>query len=162
MVRPPRGSTRSAKYIVQVAEASESSGLWAHTMCTGTDNETLGQTSVLNTAVPTGAKIKVFDIRMPKVNLGAGTANFIHWTIQRTLTGQSVINPVGSGGSPLRTNIMLSGVIGLGAGQNDKMHIRFKVPPKYQRIADGTVWNVVGNNGGAVSAVYEFIYKVFT
>ncbi len=161
MVRPPRGSTRSAKYIVQVAAASEGAGLAAHTMCLGADNETLGQTSGLNAAVPVGCKIMLFDIRMPKVNLGAATANFIHWSIQLTRSGQAVVNPLSAAGNPLRKNIMLSGVLGLGAGQNNSLHIRYKVPKKFQRIADGDVWNIVNNNGLVVSAVYEFVYKVF-
>jgi len=162
MVRPPRGSTRSVKYIVEVAGASESAGLTAHTICTGTDNATLGQTGVTDVAVPTGSKIVLFDIRMPKVNLGAATANFIHWSLQITKSGQSVVNPIGQSGNPLRTNVMLSGVLGLGAGQNNSLHIRYKVPKRFQRIKDGDVWNIVNNNGLAVSAIYEFVYKVFT
>ncbi len=156
----PRGSTRSAKYIVVGAPASEAAGLQAITMSNGTDNATLGQTGVTDVAVPVGAKITQFEIFMPKVNLGAGTANFVHWTIQRTLTGQSVVNPITAGGNPLRKNIILSGVIGMGEGQNNSTHIKFRVPPKMQRVGDGDVWNIVNNNLAAVSVVYYIIYKV--
>ncbi len=161
VMRSPRGSTRSAKYIVQIAGASESPGLTAAVMIVGKDNTTLGQASVTDTDVPVGSKVTVIDIFMPKVNLGAATANFIHWTLQRTQTGQAVINPISAGGNPLRTNILLSGVMGLGAGQNNSLHIRYKVPKRFQRIRDGDVWNLVNNNGLAVSAIYQFIYKVF-
>ncbi len=157
----PRSTIRSAKYIVQVAGASEAVGLQAHTMILGTDNATLGQTSATDVAVPTGAKVSIIDISMPKVNLGAATANFVHWCIQRTVTGQALINPINASGNPLRKNILLTGVLGLGAGQNNNLHIRFKIPPKYQRIADGDVWSVVMNNGLVTSAIYQFIYKVF-
>ncbi len=161
MVRAPRGSTRSAKYEVEVGAMSEGAGLIAHTMALGADNTTLGQTGVTDFNVPVGSKITLFDIRMPKVNLGAATANFIHWSIQRSQFGQAVVNPAVAGGNPLRKNILLSGVLGLGAGQNNSLHIRYKVPKKFQRIGDGDVWSIVNTNGLAVSTIYEFIYKVF-
>ncbi len=161
MVRPPRGMSRSAKYTVEQAGSSEAAGIQAITMAKGTDAQTLGQSGPTAFNVPVGSKITLFDIRMPKVNLGAGTANFIHWSIQRTLTGQSVLNPISSGGSPLRKNIMLSGVLGLGAGQNNSLHIRYKVPKRFQRMGDGDVWQIVNNNGLACSTIYEFVYKVF-
>ena len=107
----PRSTIRSAKYIVTVAAATEGAGLAAHTMALGTDNATLGQSGVTDNTVPVGAKITGFEIFMPKVNLGAATANFIHWTIQHTLTGQSVVNPLTPSGNPLRKNIMLTGVV---------------------------------------------------
>ncbi len=146
---------------MEVAGASEAAGLQAHTMASGKDLGVLGQTGVTDAEVPVGAKIVLFDIRMPKVNLGAGTANFIHWSIQRTEVGQAIQNPITAGGDPKRTNILLSGVIGLGAGQNNSLHIRYKVPKRYQRIKDGNVWSLVMNNGLAVSAIYEIVYKVF-
>ncbi len=141
--------------------SSEAAGLIARTISIGTDNAVLGQTGPTDTAVPVGAKIATIEMFMPKVNLGAATANFVHWTLQRTRTGQSVINPISAGGNALRNNILLSGVLGLGAGQNNNLHIKYKVPPKFQRVADGDVWNVVMNNGLAVSTVYYFIFKVF-
>jgi len=157
----PRSTVRSAKYIVQQAGASEAAGLQAVTVCKGVDNATLGQTGPTDADVPTGCKIAKFEIFMPKVNLGASTANFIHWTLQRVNTGQAVVSPLSPGGNPLRNNIMLSGVLGLGAGQNNQLHISYKIPPKMQRIADGQVWSIVTDNGLAVSTVYEFIFKPF-
>ncbi len=161
MVRPPRGSTRSVKYIVDIAGASEAAGFQAHTIALGTDNATLGQTGPTDVAVPTGSKIVLLDIRMPKVNLGAGTANFIHWALERTLAGQSLVNPSLMGGHSNRTSVLLSGVIGLGAGQNNSLHIRYKVPKKFQRVSEGLVWTIAFNNGLACSAIYQFMYKVF-
>ncbi len=160
MVRPPRGSTRSAKYIIDVASSSESSGLQAQTVINAQDGETLGQTSGTSALVPTGSKVMLLDLRMPKVNLSA-TANFVHWSIQRTQSGQSVINPISMGGNPLRKNVLLSGIIGLGDSQNNGLHIRYKIPKKFQRMGDGDVWSIVNNNTSAVSTVYQFMYKVF-
>lgn len=157
----PRSVVRAAKYIIVEGPVSEAAGIIAVPFIVGTDNASLGQTGVTDKTVPVGAKISQVEIFMPKVNLGAGTANFIHWTIQRASSGQSVINPITAAGSPLRTNIMLTGVLGLGAGQNNSLHIKFKIPSKYQRIRDGDVWQVVHNNGLVTSATYYFIYKVF-
>ncbi len=156
----PRSTIRSAKYIVQVAAASEASGTGAATIMTGTDSAVIGQTGPTDAAVPVGAKVSTIEIFMPKVNL-ATTANFIHWTIQRIRTGQSVINPLSAAGDPLRTNIMLSGVVGLGDRQNSNLHVRYKIPPKMQRLASGDSWIIVNNNTSAVSTVYQFIYKIF-
>ncbi len=129
-------------------------------MANGQDGTTLGQSGPTDINVPVGAKITSFEIFMPKVNLGAATANFITWTIQRLETGQSVIDPLVASGSPFRKNIMLSGVLGLGAGQNNNLHIKFRVPPKYQRMGDNVNWQIVSNNTLAVSAFYYIIYKV--
>ncbi len=156
----PRGSTRSAKYIVIAGPVSEAAGTIAVSLVNGTDNASLGQTGGSDIAVPVGAKITSFDIFMPKVNLTGASANFITWTLQRTLTGQAIVNPLSAPGNPLRKNIMITGVVGLGTGQNNQIHIKFKVPPKFQRVGDGDVWNLVNDNNGVVSAYYYCIYKV--
>ncbi len=156
----PRGSTRSAKYIVNIADASEAAGTTATTIINGADNVTLGQASVTDVGVPVGSKIARIEIFMPKVNLAA-TANFVTWSIQRTVSGQSIISPILSGGNPLRKNILLTGMIGLGEGQNNSLHVKYNVPKSFQRIGDGDVWSIVNDNGGAVSTQYQFIYKVF-
>ena len=97
---------------------------------------------------------------MPKVNFVASAANFITWSIQRTLSGQSVVNPLLAGGNAIRKNIILTGVIAIGTGQNNQLHVRFKVPRRFQRIGDGDAWSIVTENNTAVSAFYYIIYKV--
>ncbi len=158
--RTPRTTARTAKYILSQAGASEAAGLSVVNMATGTDNVTLGQASVADVDIPVGSRIEKFEIFMPKVNLGAATANFITWSIQRIVTGQSVLNPISAGGNPLRKNILLTGQMGLGAGQNNSLHVKFNVPRKFQRIGDGDQWILVNNNGLAVSTSYYIIYKV--
>ncbi len=152
---------RSVKFIVDQAGASESSGLVAITIAKGVDNIVMGQTTVSSVDVPTGSKIVQFDIRMPKVSLASGASNFINWSIQRTRSGQSVVNPATMGGNPLRRNVMLSGLIGLGEGQNNSLHVIYKVPKTFQRVADGDVWNIVNNNANTVFTAYQFMYKVW-
>ncbi len=157
----PRSTIRSAKYIVNIAGSSEAAGTQAKTIALGTDNTTLGQTTTTDFNIPVGSKIAKIEIFSPKVNLGAATANFITWSLQHIRTGQSVTSPITSGGNPLRNNIMLTGMLGLGAGQNNNLHISYRIPPKMQRMADGDSWTLVMDNGLAVSTQYQFIYKVF-
>ncbi len=157
----PRGARRSVKYQVTQAGSSEAAGIQAVTMWKGKDEETLGQTGVNDTDVPTGSIVPSVEIWMPKVNLGSGTANFITWSIQRTQTGQAVVDPIVQAGNPLRRNVMLTGKLGLGTGQNNNLHFKYRVPKKYQRVGDGDVWNLVMNNGLAVSTEYMFIFKVY-
>ncbi len=157
--RSIRPTIRSAKYIVVQAPTSEAPGLQAVIIAVGTDNATLGQTSVIDVAIPTGARIESFEIFMPKINLSA-TANIITWTIQRTLSGQTVVNPLLAGGNPIRKNIILTGVLGLGDHQNNSLHIKFRVPKRFQRIGDGDQWNLVTDNLVAVTTSYYIIYKI--
>ncbi len=154
-----RPLVRTAKYILVVAPASEIAGLNVQTLVVGADNATLGQTGVTDGTVPVGARITHMEIWMPKINLGA-TANFITWTIQHTQSGQTVVNPLVAGGNPIRKNIVLTGVIGLGQNQNNSVHIKFRVPKRFQRIADGDGFNLVTENNLAVSTSYYIIYKV--
>ncbi len=156
----PRSTVRTVKYIVVAGPSSESAGLNAVVMAHGKDNATAGQSGVTDVDVPVGSKIVSFEIFMPKVNLGASTANFIHWSIQRTQQGQSVVNPITASGNALRINILLTGVVGLGAGQNNSLHVKYRVPTKYQRIGDNHIWQLVNNNDLAVSVTYYIIYKV--
>ncbi len=72
-----------------------------------------------------------------------------------------MINPVTAGGSPLRKNIMLTGVVGMGAGQNNQLHVKYKVPEKFQRIGDNDSWDIITNNGLTTSVFYYIIFKVF-
>ncbi len=157
----PRASIRSIKYIVNVAGASESAGLITIAIADGNDNTTLGQTSATDINVPVGSKITKFYLLCPKVNLGASTANFVAWSLQKLKVGQSIQDPLLAGGKALRKNIVLTGMMGLGAGQNNSLVIRFNIPRSMQRMADGDNWQLVQNNGLAVSTQYMFIYKVY-
>lgn len=160
MVRPPKGSTRSSKYIVDQAEASEAVGQHSFTLALGTDNDSLGQSSATDSAVPTGSKIRLFDLRAVFGNLVA-INDFVYWCIQRRTSGQSVLNPVSPGGNPLRKNILLSGLFSVGKEQNKTLHIRYKVPKRYQRIADGDSWTFTYNLGQITTTAMQVVYKVF-
>lgn len=160
MVRPPRGASRSIKYIVDEPEASETAGLQSFTMVVGTDNATLGQTGATDTAIPVGSKIKLFDIRAVFGNL-TSINDFIYWSIERKASGQGTVNPKSPGGNPLRKNILLSGLFMVGKDQNRVLHVRYKVPKKYQRIADGDTWRLNYDLGVVTTTAKQVVYKVF-
>lgn len=159
-MRPPRGSTRSRKYTVDQAEASEIAGIQAFILATGTDNDTLGQTAATDNAVPTGSKIMLLDLRAVFGNLVA-INDFVYWSIQLRRSGQANLNPLSPGGSPLLKNIMLSGLFSIGKEQNKTLHIRYKIPKALQRVADGNIWAFVTNNGAVTTTAMQCVYKVF-
>ncbi len=160
-MRPPRGSSQSRKYIVEVASASETGSTKIDfVLAKGQDNTTLGQASSVDSLVPVGSKIKVLDLRICYANL-ANVAVFVHWCIQRVQTGQSTIDPKVAGGSTLSKNIMLSGMKSVGLNQNSDMHIRYKVPKSMLRMADDMKWVYTSNATNVMTAQKEVVYKVF-
>ncbi len=156
----PRNSTRSSKFIVDEASASETTGLQVFQMAIGEDNATLGQTSAVDTGVPTGSKITKLDIRCSYASL-VNVATFIHWAIELRLSGQASLNPLAQGGNPLRTIVMLSGIRSVGQNQNQDIHIVYKIPPKFQRMKDGAQWQWTTNNSQITTAVKQVVYKVY-
>ncbi len=160
-MRPPRGSTVSKKYIVDVAQASQAAGKFDRLIVRGQDNTTLGQVSAVDEDVPVGSKVKLLDIRAGFVNLTEANAVFMYWSIQRLKTQQTTLSPISPGGSPKVVNIMLSGILAIGGFQNAMLKVRYKIPKTMQRLADGDQWVLVTEGTNATTAVYQFVYKVF-
>ncbi len=155
----PRNVIRTAKYIVVVGPASEATGTTVTPMILGADNAVLGQTGVTDITVPVGARVEKIEIFMPKIGLGA-IGNFITWSVQHLVSGQAVISPIVAGGSPLRKNIILTGHVGLGQNQNNSIHVKFRIPKRFQRIGDGDAFQIVNHNHLAVTTDYYIIYTV--
>ncbi len=160
-MRPPRGSTTSRKYTVDVATASESAGAIDFILASGLDNATLGQTSATDVTIPVGAKIKLLDLRLSWASL-ANVVVVIHWTIQRVQTQQTALDPKSPGGNTRTKNIMLSGLKSVGLNQNSDMHIRYRVPKSMQRMGDDVKWVFSSNANNVMTATKQCIYKVFT
>ncbi len=155
----PRSVIRTAKYIVVSGPTAEAGGTQVISMVLGADNAVLGQTGVTDVTVPVGARIEKIEIFMPKINLGA-VSNFCTWSVQRTVSGQSVISPILAGGSPLRKNIILTGCVGMGENQNNSLHIKFRIPKRFQRVGDADAWQIVNNNSSVMTSFYYIIYTV--
>ncbi len=159
-MRVPKGSTRSRKYQVVVAPASESAGKIDFQVVRALDDEVLGQTSVTDSDVPVGAKVTEIRIRWEGVSL-ANVAVIGHWSLQRIDALQPTLDPAVAGGDPLFKNIMLSGMKSVGLNQNSSLNIRYKVPKKFWRLADGQRWFFVTNFNNVMTVSKEAIYKVF-
>ncbi len=159
-MRPPRGSTRSRKYIVDRAQASQTTGKNDFQMCKASDNTTLGQTSAVDVGVPVGAKIKLLDIRSVFTNISANVV-MVYWSIQRVRSGQSSLDPISPGGNALTKNIMLSGLRAVGENQNTNVTVRYKIPKSMWRLADDEKWFFTTNVTNTVTSAVQVVYKVF-
>ncbi len=159
-MRIPKGSTRSRKYQVVSAPASESAGKVDFLLAKGVDNATLGQTSVVDENIPVGAKITELRIRWEGVSL-ANVAVIGHWSLQRVSANQSTLDPAVAGGNSQFKNIMLSGMKSVGLNQNSSLNIRYKVPKKFWRVGDDEEWQFVTNFNNVMTVSKECIYKVF-
>ncbi len=161
MVRPPKGSTRGVKYVIDEALTTSGTTKKNFDLVIGVDNETLGQSSSTDKNVPSGAKVKQINIMTCWGSI-TGVSTFVHWSIQRTKSGQSSINPTAVGGDPLRTNVMMQGMQCVGEFQNAAVDIKYKIPKKFWRIADGDKWIFTSISSTNVDTVKQAIYKVFT
>ncbi len=159
-MRVPRGSTRSKKYQVVVAPASESAGKVNFEMAKAVDNAALGQTSVTDSVVPVGSKITELRIRWQGASL-ANVAVIGHWSLQHLAAGQATVDPKVAGGDPLFKNIMLSGMLSVGFNQNSGLNLVYKVPKKFWRLGDTESWQLVTNFNNVMTVSKEVIYKVF-
>ncbi len=159
-MRPPRGSTRNSKNIVDEIQATSGTTKKTWSVVLGTDDATLGQTNGQDIAVPTGAKIKQISFLTCWGNI-TGVSAFCHWSIQKFHSGQASVNPQFQAGDPLRKNILMSGIICIGQFQNASLDIKYKIPKAFQRVADGDTWALVTNSSVNVDTVKQAIYKVF-
>ncbi len=160
MVRPPRGSTRSVKYVVDEAQGTSGVAKAVFILAVGVDNATLGQTGATDVSVPTGGKIKQINIMSCWGSI-TGVSTFLHWSIQRILSGQSSLDPTTVGGNPFRRNVMMQGMQCIGDKQNATVDIKYKIPKKFWRLADGDQWAFVTKSSTNVDTVKQAIYKIF-
>ncbi len=161
MVRPPKGSTRSVKYVIDEVQGTSQTTTQSFELAKGVDDETLGQSSATDNSVPTGVKIRQFNIMTCWGSI-TGVSTFLHWSIQRLSSSQNAIDPTAVGGNPLRTNVMMQGMICIGDKQNATLDIKYKVPKKFWRIKDGDRWMLTTKSSTNVDTVKQVIYKVFT
>ncbi len=160
MVRPPRGSTRSSKFVKDQAQTTSGTAKANFVLAVGVDNDSLGQTGATDGNVPTGSKIKQFNIMSCWGSI-TGVSTFVHWSIQRLRSGQSSISPISVGGNPQRSCVMMQGMQCVGEFQNAHINVKYKVPKAFQRVADGDQWMFVTLSSTNVDTVKQVIYKVF-
>ncbi len=154
----PRG--RTYKKVLNFAPVSAGAGIQQDILlAVGTDSTAIGQVSPTDAVVPTGSKIAWFEIQYTVANLAAVFCH-VNITIQNLLAGQVSISPILVGGNTQRNQVMHQGSRAIGQGQNMTWNVRYRVPPKMQRMREGSAWlfNTVGNV--AVSQAVQIIYKV--
>jgi len=161
MVRPPRGSTRSVKYVVDEVQGTSGVATSSFTLVKGVDNATLGQASATDADVPTGAKVKQINIMSCWGSI-TGVSTFLHWSIQLVKSGQVALDPTAVGGAPTRSNVMMQGMSCIGDKQNATVDIKYKIPKGFWRIKDGDKWMFVTKSSTNVDTVKQAIYKIFT
>ncbi len=160
MVRPPKGSTRSVKYVIDEAQTTSGVAKVLFSVVAGGDNATLGQTSGTDITIPTGAKVKQINFMTCWGSI-TGVSTFLHWSIQLIHSGQSSVDPTAVGGSPLRTNVMMQGMQCIGDKQNATVDVKYKIPKRFWRLKDGDQWAFVSKSSTNVDTVKQAIYKVF-
>lgn len=126
----------------------------------GVDSVAAGQTGPTNADIPTGSSIRYIEIQFSWANLENNAANFMFMSIQRTLSGQNTIAPNVVGGNAQRNQVHWQMQRSLGENQNGNIVIKFKVPKKYQRVRELSVWNftviATDNTVNAVQIIYKY------
>ncbi len=147
--------------IINQAPGTVTATTRAESLAVGTDSKASGQTSALDTAVPSGVVIKYIEIQHALVNLTA-TAAFIHCSIQLLLDDQSVITPDVVGGNDKRNQVHFQRLLCASPDQNTNLVWKFKIPKRFQRIRAGMSWQYVWKNSQTVSSAVQTIYKFYS
>ncbi len=168
--RSSRGSRRnhgvrpviqSQKMQVLKAEAANIAATKINTaFATGTDCVAAGQTSNVDTKVPTGAHIQYVEIQYTAGNLVAISSN-VTWCIQLIHTGQSTVDPLIWGGNAQRNQIFKCGLMSLGKEQSNNRTIKFKIPKQFQRVREGDQWSFTRNGTALFTDMIIFVYKYY-
>ncbi len=157
--RGMRPTIRTFKKVLNFAPASTGAGVQQdQVVITGVDNLAIGQTSPTDATVPTGSKIAYFEIQLALTNLSAVFCA-THITIQRLVSGQTAISPLLVGGNAQRNQVFMQSLRSTGEGQNQTWTIKFKVPPKFQRMSEGTAWMFSFSSHVSTSFASQIIYK---
>ncbi len=156
----PRAVVQSYKKVINIAPASLTTARIEDVISNGKDSVAAGQTSPTDADVPTGALIKFIEIQFSQANLVA-VAMFTNWSIMQLHSEQTAVGPNVVGGSARRNQVFRQGLYMLGQNQNNNRTIRFKVPPKFQRVREGDSWRFVHISDQVSSASTQIIYKFY-
>jgi len=153
---------QSFKKVINSGPGNVVIGNLVESLSIGVDNVTVGQTSVSDTNVPTGALIKYIEIQHSCGNVGVTNNNaFIHWSIQQVHSDQSLIPANAVGGNPKRNQVFRQGMFQLGLNQSNNRVHQFKVPKQFQRVREGDSWNFTWVTDSVVSSAFQIIYKFY-
>ncbi len=152
---------QSYKKVLNFAPASRTAATdIQHTLVTGVDSVAAGQTSVTDSGVPTGAKVKFIEIQFAAGN-PTTTPLYLNTAIEMIESGQSIIPPLVVGGHPQRNQVMHQTLVQIGERQNFNRVFKFKVPPRFQRVREGRTWRFVYNGDVVYNTSLQVIYKFY-
>ncbi len=157
----PRAVIQSFKKVINHAPASRTvTTVHQFPMVLGTDSVAAGQTSVTDTAVPTGSIVKYIEIQFNATNLTSQSAYF--WaTLQVKHSGQPIISGRLVGGSPQRNQIYRQLQFVIGLDQNSNHVWKWKVPKRFQRVREGDAWNFTLESDVVHNSAVQIIYKFY-
>lgn len=127
---------------------------------TGVDNATVGQSTAVDSNVPTGAIVKYIEFQLAMQNL-VNVAAFAHVTIQYKLANQNNVSPNVVGGNPQRNQVLHQDLFCIGQNQNVNRTYKFKIPKKFQRVREGMIWQLVWQGDQIHTAAAQAIYKFY-
>ncbi len=127
---------------------------------TGTDSVAAGQTTVTDSAVPTGAEIRYIEWHLSVGNLVA-INNFMTVAVQLVRSGQTRISPLLVGGNPQRNQVFHMDLFTIGKEQNTNRIFKFKVPKGFQRVREGDLWTLTITAGAVWTDACLCIYKFY-
>ncbi len=156
----PRTVIQSYKKVLNDAPVSSTGGTTKQfTLVTGQDG--IAQTgSPTDNNVSTGSVIKGFNIQASFANL-ANTAGFVNCCIMRLDAEQTNISPDAVGGDSRRNQVFYQRLISISQGTSVNLNINFKIPKRFQRVREATVWRFLWKNTETVSYSGLCIYKTF-
>lgn len=152
---------QSYKKVLNYAPASHTAATDIEiTLSTGVDSVAAGQTSPTDTGVPTGAIIKYMEIQCAMGNPTV-TPLFLNFIVMKLEAGQSSVSPLVVGGSQLRNQVLHQGLVQIGERQNFNRVLRFKIPKRFQRVKEGSLWRLILNGDVVWSSSFQIIYKFY-
>lgn len=156
-----RPRSHTFKKIIYNAGASIAAGTKNdHNIIATVDNITPKQTTNIDVDVPTGSIVTDIYCWVSFANL-VSIASFASLTIQQVLANQAgTVNPFTMGGNAQRNQIFYTKFFSLGKDQNVNCMVHFKVPKKYQRMREGTLWRATTNCETIRSEASMMIYKI--
>lgn len=155
-----RAVIQSYKKVLNFAPVSQAAGSRNINLANGVDSVAAGQTGPTDDDVPTGCIIKSFNIDVSLAQI-VGGAIFAHYSIQKLHTSQPSVASNVVGGNPTRNQVHRQYMKSIGENQNFNQTIRFKIPPKFQRMREGDIWLLEITTSGTVVQAFQCIYKFY-
>ncbi len=155
----PRPFVKTFKKVIFFINASFGVGFTNDFLATGTDGIAPNQTTATDVTVPTGSRIRFFEVQFA-ANNPVATPIYINCTLQYILVGQGGADPNTIGGNPQRNQVLHMDMFSVGFDQNSNHKFKFKIPPKFQRIREGMSWVLTWHTSGTVNRQMQCIYKI--